>query len=403
MFFRYFVFSLAVLSSQAMASTVFQKLPWNHYPHECSFIAIMPEVQETCSAYLGDGNLGRTSIYGRTAVHSNVKVPALHAYHPSTYRFAAIELDPRLMALLPPDLPLPEVTVKRLFISIEKRDSQALLFRPHRFIDRFTPTIAASPRYNKQARVKVGVFNLDGSQVPFADIAGEGLVETSISVHSGGGDQILSPANMRLSEQPAGGSKAYYSVVSHEDDKTRLAVTLHWLIADEDQQMMWGFLKNASTLKDFKVLLALSQIRNRAETQEVMRYLPSMTLENWRLTNGFPQGNFSYRPETGFEIIFLANAKEQGLSYSLPPQARNQLKEVTFTANIDRVNGVFRIFEDNTILIEKIMPSYHGYQEYKATFLHKARKTYTLSWAKDETERFGVFRLNQLEITLIDQ
>lgn len=281
--FKYFILSLFLMSNIAQA-TDFQLIPWRLQPRANTYIAVMPEAQATSQEYLGDGNLGRSNIYLENAAHNNIKVPAIHAYNPKTCRMAAIELDPALRALLPANLPIPAADVTRLFISIELLDEEPLRFRPHRFVDRACPTYAQAPQYNNAPQIQAGVFALDGTQIQFTDLPGAGLIQTAVSIHAGApvpaeniaGTQILSPNNMHIPPVAGNPSRAYYSVVSHNDGKQRAAVTLHWLVSDADANETWRVLARSPSIEVFSLQLAASRFGGRPEALEVQKLLPQL-------------------------------------------------------------------------------------------------------------------------------
>lgn len=277
-----YVFSFFVLLSSLANATQFQFLQWRLQPHARTYIAVMDGAKDSSNEYLSDGNLGRSNIYLENSVHQNLKVPSIHAYNPKTCRFAAIELDPLLMALLPENLPIPQAQVTRLFISIEMLDTEALRFRPHRFVDRNAPTYAQNNNYNNAPQIQAGVFNLDGTQVPFTDIPGQGLVQAGISIHAGAprpaqnlaGTQILSPNNMHIPAVAGEPSRAYYSIVAHNDGQSRAAVTLHWLIKDRDANEMLRALRNSPTIEQFSQMLNQTAFVGQPATIEVQKLLP---------------------------------------------------------------------------------------------------------------------------------
>lgn len=284
--FRYFLIGLIFLTNLAEANTPFQGIQWRLQPGAFTYVAVMPGAQETSTEYLGDGNLGRSNIYLENAAYHNIKVPSIHAYHPKTCQMAAIELDPALRALLPANLPIPEAEVTRLFISVELLDTEALRFRPHRFVDRNCPTYAQNPQYNYAPQIQAGLFGLDGQHIPFTDIAppaGQILAPAGISIHAAApvpaqglaGTQILSPDNMHIPAVQNEPSRGYYSIVAHKDDKSRVAVTLHWLISERDANEMWRLLRGARTIEDFRYFVDQTCFKNTAAALEVKKLIPA--------------------------------------------------------------------------------------------------------------------------------
>jgi hypothetical protein len=287
--------------------------------------------------YIRNAEAGKSNLY-KKAGYPDVKLPSIHAYNPDTQRLVAIELPFGGFSQFPEDVQKATqeryVDILKMFISIERADSQQLLFRPHRFVIRDTPSYSAdSSRYASNVKVVTSVYDINGKKIDYTDagqlgampIDGSVSYTSTISSHSNlpndpGApatattsfrprhvleyipddqhyanlgdnvyDIVASPSNMVLPLDKAipGRSQGFYSYVYHQDasnpplrgfykDKAEIAaVTYHWLLSDADANAMENLLAGARDFPHFvQLLIEHPSFNGKPELQAFLALLP---------------------------------------------------------------------------------------------------------------------------------